>query len=500
MIAKYSLGNPCLKLSSDLAGELPLYIYLSEDKKTLLYSNSVTELFDDVRVTKPLKVSDEGISFLLQSSVIPPPMTAYQGVFIVGIGDTAEVKTVDNEIVIDFSHEFPFMANKRADFDTYKKPNLDDIVKLLAEETVSKLNKNKKTFLFHSAGKDSNSIAIALAEAGLQDQVTLVTHCSKGNLDESQISKSIAKKLGFSHQVLNEVDELNNEHLKYIEEYFTKAPFPCVDNLCLAYPLYAKQLPELFNANIIFGDGNDSHMISPPSAKDNLKTKVSNYTSKLSFFRKFIDSENKYSSLLRTPAEWFGQSGFSLKDSRKVFPKTVSTYAYWRKESNVRKSWDLFYFKSDIYSTRVISEKMIRKLFNFTDYLGAQIVLPFATKRVAEYFAAMPEEYLFDRHTFKNKLILRDLLKEKINIDSDEIGKMGWSYDTKAIVNNNWDIITTEISKCSLWNHSEVDRIILRLKKSMDKNTKYSQLSCRLIYRLYLLSMWKNKCRYLNER
>ncbi len=105
-----------------------------------------------------------------------------------------------------------------------------------------------------------------------------------------------------------------------------------------------------------------------------------------------------------------------------------------------------------------------------------------------------------DRKTFKNKLVLRDLLKEKINIDSDEIGKMGWSYDTKAIVNNNWDIIIAEISKCSLWDHSEVDRIILRLKKSMDKDTKYSQLSCRLIYRLYLLSMWKNKCRYLNER
>ncbi|MCF2848677.1 hypothetical protein NH514_02920 [Pseudoalteromonas sp. ACER1] len=498
MIDKYSLGNPRLKLSSDLAGEIPLYIYLSEDKKTLLYSNLITELFEDARVTKPLKVSDEGISFLLQSSVIPPPMTAYEGVFIVGIGDTAEISTINNEIVIDFSHEFPFMANRREDFETYKKPNLDDIVKLLAEETVSKLDISKKTFLFHSAGKDSNSIAIALAEAGLQDQITLVTHCSKGNLDESQISKSIAKQLGFSHQVLNEVDELNNEHLKYIEEYFTKAPFPCVDNLCLAYPLYAKQLPELFNANIIFGDGNDSHMISPPSAEDNLKVKVSNYTSKLSFFRKLIDSENKYSSLLRTPAEWFGQSGFSLKDSRKVFPKTVSTYAYWRNESNLRNSWDLFYFKSDIYSTRVISEKMIRKLFNFSDYLGAKIVLPFASKRVAEYFAAMPEEYLFDRETFKNKLILRDLLKEKINIDSDEIGKMGWSYDTKAIVNNNWDLMLDEINNCSLWDTKEANKVLVRLKSTMNQEKKYSQLSCRLIYRLYLLSMWKNRCKYLN--
>ncbi|SOU39733.1 hypothetical protein [Pseudoalteromonas carrageenovora] len=500
MINQYKINSSSITLQSDLAGEYPIYVYLSQDNRELLYSYSITELLDDSRVEKPLKVSNKGVSFLLQSSVIPPPLTAYQNVFIIGIGDTARIETVDGKVKINFSHGFPFAAEKRESLASYKEPNYDEILKILADETINKLDKTKKTFLFHSAGKDSNSVALALAEAGFQENVTLVTHRSKGNLDESVVSEQIAEKLGFSHQILHEVDTLQDEHLDFINDYFAKAPLPCVDNLCLAYPLYAKQLPELFNANIIFGDGNDSHMISPPSAKDSLKTKVSNFTSRFSFFRKFIDSENKYSSLLRTPAEWFGQSGFSLKDSRKVFPNTVSTYSYWRKESNLRKSWDLFYFKSDIYSTRVISEKMIRKLFNFSDYLGAQIVLPFATKRVAEYFGKMPEQYLFDRQTFKNKLILRDLLKDKLNLDSDEIGKMGWSYDTKAIVNNNWHIITAEISQCSLWDHSEVDRIILRLKNSMDKDTKYSQLSCRLIYRLYLLSMWKNKCRYLNER
>lgn len=498
MVESYNLNDNELVLNSDLAGEYPIYVYLSENRDVLLYSYSITELLENNKVQKPLKVSNKGISFLLQSSVIPPPLTAYQNIYILGIGDKVKIETKNGKIQTNFSHIFPFTADKREAFGSYPKPSYDDVINLLADATIKKLDKSKKTFLFHSAGKDSNSIALALAKAGLQNKVTLVTHRSKGNLDESVMSEKIAKKLGFSHQVLLEVDKLESEHLDFINDYFSKAPFPCVDNLCLAYPLYAQQIPSLFDSNIIFGDGNDSHMISPPSPKDPLRTKVTSFTSKLSFFRNFIKSENIFSSLLRTPAEWFGQSGFSLKDCRKVFPDTVSVYPYWKGESQKRSNWDLFYFKSDIYSTRVISEKMIRKLFNFSEYLGGNIVLPFASKEVAEYFSSMPEEYLFDRAQFKNKIILRDLLKDKIGLDSDEVGKMGWSYDTASIVNNNWDIMLNEINNCSLWDTKEANKVLVRLKGTMNQEKKYSQLSCRLIYRLYLLSMWKNRCKYLN--
>ena len=67
MIKKYTLNEPAIKLDSDLAGEFPLYIYLSKDKKVLLYSELITQLLNDERVEKPLKVSNEGLSFLLQS-------------------------------------------------------------------------------------------------------------------------------------------------------------------------------------------------------------------------------------------------------------------------------------------------------------------------------------------------------------------------------------------------------------------------------------------------
>src|SRR5690606_31202479 len=100
------------------------------------------------------------------------------------------------------------------------------ILEMLAEATISRIDQSKPSFLFHSAGKDSNSIALALAEAGWQDRVTLVTHKSKGSVDESEISARIAKNLGFKHCVLHEVDNFKQEHDQAIESYFANAPFP----------------------------------------------------------------------------------------------------------------------------------------------------------------------------------------------------------------------------------------------------------------------------------
>lgn len=71
-------------------------------------------------------------------------------------------------------------------------------------------------------------------------------------MDETEISAQIAKQLGFKHQILHEVDQLQAEHKHAINDYFVNAPFlhrPCH----LGLSLYAHQVPELKGANIIDG-------------------------------------------------------------------------------------------------------------------------------------------------------------------------------------------------------------------------------------------------------
>lgn len=497
MISEYLLNDSKLIIQSDLAAQKPVYLYWKPGLSHLLYSTSIKSLLNDARVQKPLSISEEAISFLLQSGAVPPPKTIYRHIYIVGMGDIASIYTSRNEINVSFSKNFPFMNAYRKDY-LEEEPNHDYILEVLFNAIKKDVETNKSSFLFHSAGKDSNMLALSLAEGGWQNKVTFVTHKSKGNSDESEISKKIAHKLGFNHKVLKEINKIENLHINSIENYFAKSPFPCVDNVTLAYPLYIYQAPELQACNIIFGDGNDSYMGTPPSKLQNSIVPISKRTPKTHLLRSKINSESRFFPFTRTPAEWFSMSGFSFKDSQYLYPQSTSVLKHWQQESELRKDWDLFDFKTDIYSSVIINEMMIRKLRNFTDVNKSNMILPFADENISEYFALMPETLLFDRKSLRNKLILRKILKERMNLDSDNIGKKGWSYDYSSIVINNLDLITNEIENCQFWSALGTNKVLTRLKKKLYGTDWSAETSRRLIYRLYLLSLWLNKNKFTN--
>ena len=460
------------------------------------YSTSITELLNDARVPKPLKVSTEGLSFLLQSGVVPPPKTAYEDIYILGIGDKAKVSTVNGKVDIQFSHEFPFLNAKRLQADEMQ-PDEDLILQMLAEATICRIDESKPSFLFHSAGKDSNSIALALAEAGWQDKVTLITHKSKGQADESEVSAKIAKQLGFKHQILHEVDQLQAEHKQAINDYFVNAPFPCTDNVTLAYPLYAHQLPELKGANIIDGGMNDRYMVSPPTERELKVVPLSKLTHHASFMRYFVKSESLFSPLLRTPAEWMGgNSGLSFSDTKKILPNAVNVYPHWLQQTQKRKNWDLFDYKTAQY-TAISTEMFQRKARNFADSINSNLVLPFANQQVAGYFAKMPEQHLFDRKALKNKLILRKILKDRIGLDSDALGKMGYIYDNKTVILTNKNWIQDNIESCEHWDNQQVLSIINRLYLNVQSKGLKSKLARMNLYRVFILTCWLNNSKYI---
>lgn len=495
MINQYTSSQPSLVLESDLAGEFPFYLYWPQDQSTLLYSTSITELLNDARVPKPLKVSNEGLSFLLQSGVVPPPKTAYQDIYILGIGDKALVSTLNGKINIQFSHEFPFLNANRLPTGEMQ-PDEDLILQMLAEATISRIDKSKPSFLFHSAGKDSNSIALALAEAGWQDKVCLITHKSKGKADESEISAKIARQLGFKHQILHEVDQLQPEHDQAIEDYFVNAPFPCTDNVTLAYPLYAHQLPELKGANIIDGMGNDVFIGHIPSKSEYKRQHLSKYLKHSRFLSKNFQSESLFYAAGRTRSECTGLSGLSFSDTKKTLTDAIDVSGFWFSKDN---NQDYLDFRPAIRGTIIDQGIFTRKVRNFTDSIGGNMILPWANQQVAEYFAKMPEAHLFNRKSLKNKLILRKMLKDRIGLDSDVLGKMGFSYDSRSIVLQNWCHITQAITACPLWHQPGLAKVTARLKITMQSNHKYADLSGRLIYRIYLLSAWYNHNRYLQQ-
>ena len=496
MIEVYNINDSSISLKSDLAAEFPVYIFLSENKDYLLYSISIKELFRDERVIKPLKLSDEGLSFLLQIGVVPPPQTIYKNIFILGIGDCAEIYTSNETVKIKFSHTFPFLNEIR-----HTEEHIDEnyFLELISNATISKLDTSKKSLLFHSAGKDSNTIALALAEAGYQDKITCISHKSDNSRDESEISAKIAQKLGFKHHKLYEPNEITNSDIVNIHEYFKCSLFPSTDVVALAYPLYLTQY-DFNNSNIIDGMGNDVYIGHIPSSYEyTMQQKFSHYNA----FRPFVknlSSRNKLHKLTNTKLEWMGSFGFSYGESLEIFPKTKNISSFFANKINENKEMDYFELRASFRGVIMDQEIFMRKVKNFAELTNSNMIFPWTDEKVAKYFSSLPEKYLFDREKLKNKLALRNLLKDKLDLDSDKLGKMGYSFNfTKIIKNMKYEVVE-QILSCDIWNKNEVEKLIKKLFNDVERNGKKAKVSASYIQRLYLISGWINFNAYLKVK
>lgn len=483
-----------LEISAPVSGKFSYYLFQLED--LILYSTSIIEILNDSRIKNKLKVSSSGISFLLQNGVIPSPYTIYENLYILQVGDSLKIK--EKDLKLCFQHEFPYSDLKRKEVVNFEEKSLE-FLQLIAEETNEQLDKSihSNNFLFHSAGKDSNSIALALAESGDQNKVSLITQKSKGKADESEISKGIAKKLGFKHIVLNEISNLSLAHKSHVENYFKKMPLPVVDSVTLAYPLYHYQNSDLANSNMIFGDGNDGYLYSLPSQREKLLYNFSSLNFMSGIFRNSLRSESIFSPLQKEKLELFGLDGLNDFDSNKIYQDFKSTRNFWKKEASKSKNHNITEMKSDIYATKVITGRMIRKLQNFCDVYESNLVMPFTSSRMTNFFEELPLNLIYNDKSNTNKVFLRELLKNKLDLDSDKIGKMGWTFDVGGIIISNLSWIKSEVFECNLWNAKQADELINRFLVTAKSKKKYSKFSAKMIYRIFLISLWYNHNGYI---
>lgn len=491
--------NNDLIIKSDLAGERPVYLFFDDRLQACAYSYSLGELLTHVKAARQLEICNEGLSFLLQSGVIPPPKTIYKNLFLVGCGFEATIKKSASKLTLEFSYKFPFFTKERKGQD-YPILTNAEILKLLADATIMRLEPNKDSFLFHSSGKDSNAIALALAEANYQNKVTLITQQTNGANDESELSKDIAKKLGFKHISVKQPTQMSQGLLDTINSHFADTTYPWTDFVSLSYPVMAHTIPELFNSNIIDGLGNDIYMECLPSSNE---LKYGRYASLFSRLRGFLNkcpSETFFNPLSRTPAEWAVKVvGLLYEDCKKMLPNAVDVYDYWQQCSANPMNLDSIDYKTELYGNITIAEVMIRKARNATDVWNANLVMPWADESIANYFSQLPEKYLTDRKNGKNKLFLRPLLIEKLDLDSDKIGKKGFDFDFFSLMELMIENVFDEILSCQLWKRAGTEKIVKRLYGKAKSNSMFSNRAKTMLHRIYLLSAWVNRNKYLKK-
>ena len=479
-----------LRLASCMAAESPIYVYVSNDETSIYYSKSLNVLLAKIQEKEPLKIDASSLSFLLQDGVIPSPKSIYKSLYILSIGNIFTAINRNKRWQCHFDYHFPFEANTEHKVALPRKQRDNQLLALLASSIERRAPEGKPLTLFHSAGKDSNTIALALAEAGRSKHVTSFTYRAVGANDESELVAGICKKLGFKHHIAD-VDALSASVVKArLSAYFKQANMPCMDNASLLYPLFSNALSA--GSNIIDGMGNDVYIGHVPGKAEYKRQKFQMSTALLSKCMKPALGTFHYQSLSKTKAHISGLSGISSLELEKIFPAHKDTYAFWQNLSQAYAHTDYFEFRAKVRGGLIDTEKFVRKLRVASDRYAWNLFLPWMDEDVAQFVHAIPEAQRFDRQRLKNKLFLRDLLKEKLTLDSDQLGKMGFAFDHYSLLQSVENYVRENILSCSAWHHQEIESYLAIVQKGAASANKYQAHWQLRLYRLFVISAWLN--------
>ncbi len=493
MVSKVTSSDCPKIIEGDVGGEKPIYLYLDSDKKYLLYSDNIKELLASTDIKKPLSISSEGLSFYLQKGVILTPKTIYENIFVINIGDRVNVISREGKIELEFFHKFPFFNSER---DPQLELDVNYLLSLISKAVFDRLIPEKPIFLFQSLGKDSNTIALALAEAGLQNKVTCLTLSTKDRKDESEIASKVAAKLGFKHSRLPLPSRIEKKHLDAINYYFTHISLPCLDGTALVYPLYTT-LIDFKDTNIIDGSENDIYFGYVPRPIEYKRQKVYPYFIFLRSVAEQLPTGNILQWIALTRCEMVfkiaGLIGFTYSDAQKIYPDSVEIYHFWKEEAKKRKNWDYFDLKADMWGLGGHFDLIVRKVRNFAEVFDINLILPWTNSAIAKYVGKVSEKCLFDRKRFKNKLPLRKLLKERLDLDSDALGKYSYCFNAYKFLKSIDFKVKEEVIECKLWDSKHIQKLFKIIEERAEKNKLFQKLYTKL----FVISAWFNHNKYL---
>lgn len=500
-------GFERFSLSCDLAAERPVYLFVSRDQTIALWGQDVELVLIAARDYQSISVSEQAISFLLQDGVVPPPLSAYEDLYILSIGISVELSCVSGRIAIRIEERFPFsrsLASSNHSVSASSTQNgfeSDRFLDLLANAVSDRMPSDSEITLFHSAGKDSNTIALALAKAGLASNIRSVTYRAPGRNDESVIVSEVCHKLGFKHEVLDitgldragEVDQLCG--------FYKHSTLPCMDNASLLYPIVGRSIG--LDQFVIDGMGSDAFIGHIPPASEERKAYLT--TSIRAFSRvaaPFMDTL-KAQSVSKTRAHYCGLSGYSGNELSSFYPFVwdtgFDTDAHWSAFSRQHRDEPYVDFRARARGGIIDTEKFTRKIRCAAQVYRWDLCLPWANEDVAKYVFGLPDHVLFDRSKHKNKLFIRALLKDQLSLDSDKLGKLGFAFDYYDVLKRNRDFVDAQIEDCALWDHSQIRNELDNLWFASEQDGSPKTHFRLRLHRLFLVSIWANSTWVLND-
>jgi hypothetical protein len=465
-------------------------IYLYHASDLVVAGTSAAEVLDRLtELNRTATLSSFGMSQFLHHGLIPPPHTEWEEVWFVGMGDRAVLASTPDGIDLSFDRTYPFLeANSTGE----SRASASELLELLTTAVDRQLfDAGNEGFLMMSSGKDSVSVAVALAE-GDHGDIPCITYRSDPTNTENELASEICGKLGLKHRTLDfPVDTSVVE--KSLIRFFEGSPRPCGDDAQIPYALAVGD-SGLARGSVFDGSGNDLYMGIVPSSKVQTKQRfrIRSETVARGVERVIpVDSSVNYLTRSRVPTALPGRA-FRLRDTKQFYPEVVDTRPWWRQISADTATIDEVDLETAVVSIFQDQAGVHLKAHVAAQAFGIQASLPYCDPDLVDYFFNLPVADKYDTNSGVTKILLRRMLLQTIDYDADAVGKHYFGFAGDRFLIEHRSFVLSEISQCSLWSSDVVSIAASWLDQLERRPLLYHSL---LI--LFQLSGWHNHSRYI---
>ena len=465
-------------------------IYLYHSPNLVVVGTAAGAVLERVReIGRTLTLSSFGISQFLHHGLVPPPHTEWDELWFLGKGDRCTLTTTTSGIEASFGRRYPYL---QADSTGESQPSTSSLLGILTAATDRQLNDaGGDGFLMMSSGKDSVSVAVALAEGG-HNEISCVTYRTGPEDTETDIAAEMCRRLGLTHRTFDVPDEPSVVEADLVQ-FFQASPRPCADLVQIPYALVVGD-SGLASGAVLDGGGNDLYMGIVPNRKfkamqglrlrnEWLAQRVENLIP--------TDSVVNYFTRSRVATQLSGRT-FRLPDTRQFYPDVVDTRPFWAQISDETAEIGAIDLGTTVATAFHDQAEVHLKAHVAAQAFGMVAAFPYCDSDVVDYLFNLPASARYDVKSGVTKILLRQMLLDTIDYDAESVGKHYFGFEGDQFLIKHRAFVMSEIAGCGLWSPD-----VASLAASWLDQLERRPLLYHSLLVLFQLSGWHNHSRYI---
>jgi hypothetical protein len=465
-----------------------IYLYHSEDL-AIAASTPAAVLVRLAELGRSATISPFGMSQFLHHGLVPPPHTEWEEIWFIGMGERAILTDSPKGIDLAFERSYALVqANSTGE----SIPSTATLLELLTKSVDTQLAEaDNQGFLMLSSGKDSVSVAVALAEGGHTD-IPCITYRPAPENEEDVLAADVCRRLGLRHRTLDFPTDTSAVEKKLVA-FFEGSPRPCADLVQIPYALAVVD-SGLSSGAVLDGSGNDAYMGYVPGSGFRTKQRYrvrSQSAARLIDSIVPIDSPINYLTRSRLSSALPGRT-LRFADTKKFYAESLDTEPWWHQISGQVAHMDDIDLMSAVEAVYEDQAAVHLKAYVAAAAFGLEAKLPYTDPEIVDYFFNLPTSSKFDPDSGESKILLREMLMDTIGYDAGKVGKHYFGFAGDQFLVEHRDFILSEISQCTLWEPNIASLAATWLDRVERRPLYYHSLLV-----LFQLSAWHNHSRYV---